>query len=335
MRPAILISLLVLIASDSVAQSATSVRIAPLIDIATYPTRSAPATATSVNTAEIASEIGTRIKKIHVKVGDIVAAGAPLASLDCDSFNYMAAARSAHLDALKARLELATLKLKRTQKLAEKQSVSDEILDERKSELDILQAEKAQVRAEYRLARLDVYRCKVAAPFRALVTERIAADGEFVQRGDAIVRVLDIDNVEVSAQIQLGDAEGIQASKDLWFEYASKRYPVVVRAALGALNTATRNQEIRLEFENDSALPGAGGQLFWQDKRPHIPGNLLVRRDDRLGLFRLKDNRASFVPLPGAATGRAVPVDFPMDTQLILEGYYGLSDGDLVSVDSP
>ena len=132
MRSAMLIPLIAMIAFDSIAQSTAFVRVAPLRDIATYPTRSAPATATSVNTAEIAAEIGTRIKKIHVKVADIVAEGASLASLDCDSFNYIAAARSSQLDALKARIELANLRLRRTEKLAEKQSISDEILDERK-----------------------------------------------------------------------------------------------------------------------------------------------------------------------------------------------------------
>lgn len=329
-RLAVLVSMLCGLAANSVAEPAVSVGSANLSDIASYPIRSAPATAVTVNSAEISAEISAQIKNIHVRVGDVVERGAMLATLDCDSFNYVAAARGSRLAALQARIKLANLRLQRTRKLAEKQSVSDEILDERKSELDILQAESAEIQAEKRLARLDVARCKIVAPFRALVTERIAAVGEFVQRGDPVVKIVDIDNVEISAQIQFGDVEGIKASKELWFEYATKRHPAKVRAALGALNTATRNQEIRLEFVNEAALPGAGGQLFWQDKRPHIPGKLLVRRDDRLGLFVLENGKANFVPLPGASTGRAVPVDFPADTKLIVEGFYGLSDGDPV-----
>lgn len=332
MRFAILIGILSIAAVNCAAQSAVSVRTASLSDVANYPIRSAPATAVTINSAEISAEISAQIKNIHVRVGDVVDRGGMLANLDCDSFNAVAAARSSRVDVLQARIKLANLRLQRTKKLAEKQSVSDEILDERKSELDILQAESAEIKAEKRLARLDVARCSITAPFRALVTERIAAVGEFVQRGDPVVKVVDSDNVEISAQIQFGDVEGIKQSRELWFEYATKRYPARVRAALGALNTATRNQELRLEFVEQAALPGAGGQLFWQDQRPHIPSKLLVRREEQIGLFVFENGKASFIPLPGASTGRAVPVNFPADTKLIVEGFYGLSDGDLVVV---
>lgn len=321
------------LAMNANAQSQYSVRVGSVAENASFPIRSAPATAMSVNEPEVAAEISSRIEKIHVKVGDIATQGSLLAKLDCRSFQQRANVRRSQLAVRDKRIELAQRRLSRTRQLAQQQSVSDEILDERQSELDILQAERAEVAAEYALAKLEVDHCAVRAPFQALVIERLAADGEYVRQGDAIVKVVDIEHVEVSAQIQFGDVDGIEASEQLWFEHADKKYPVTVRAALGALNTATRTREMRLEFSGEPALPGAGGQLFWRDQRPHVSGNLLVRRDEKLGLFILQAGQAKFIALPDAAPGRAAPVDLSPDTKLILEGFYNLSDGDPVTVE--
>ena len=332
MKQSILLILAVFSCALSQAAEPTRVQIGKLAKIASYPVRSAPATALSINNAEIAAEINARIETLHVKVGDVIERGGKLATLDCDSYDYRAAAQRAKLAALNARIKLAGRRLKRTETLAKQQSVSDEILDERSSELQILEAERGELRAEYSLAKLDVSRCLVSTSFRALVTERLAAEGEYLNLGDPILRVLDIDNVEVSAQIQFGDLESIKASAALWFEHAKQKYPVEVRATLGALNTATRNQEMRLKFTDKVALPGAGGQLFWRDNRPHVPGNLLVQRGSEMGLFIVENDQAKFIPVPNAAPGRAVPVSLEDNTAVVVEGFYALSDGDDLTV---
>lgn len=332
MIQSILLVLALIFCSLGYAAEPARVQVGKIAKIASYPVRSAPATALSINDAEIAAEIGARVEVLHVKVGDVVERGGLLATLDCDSYDYRAAAQRAKLAALNARIKLAGRRLKRTETLAKQQSVSDEILDERSSELQILEAERGELRAQYSLAKLDVSRCTVKTSFRALVTERLAAEGEYLSLGNPILRVLDIDNVEVSAQIQFGDLASINESATLWFEHAQQKYPVEVRATLGALNTATRNQEMRLKFIDKVALPGAGGQLYWRDNRPHVPGNLLVRRDADMGLFVVENNRAKFVVVPNAAPGRAVPVLLEENTAVVVEGFYSLTDGDELTV---
>ena len=328
MRQAIGLVLIILLLWMTYAAADNVVQVGTLAEIASYPVRSAPATALSINQTEIAAEVAARIVAIHVRVGDVVSNDSKLVSLDCDTYQHRVQAERARLAALTARIGLAKRRLERTETLAQQQSVAEEILDERQSELEILQAELSEIRAQYSLAKLDVQRCAISVPFRALVTERLAAEGEYVRAGDALVSVFDIENVEVSAQIQFGDLESIEQSSALWFEHAGKQYPVAVRATLGALNTATRNQEMRLRFVEDVALPGAGGQIFWRDNRPHVPGNLLVRRGEQIGLFIFENEQAKFVAVSGAAPGRAVPVALSEDTRIIIEGFYSLSDGD-------
>ena len=325
--------LAVLVLSGEV-QAKGIVQVGTLAEIANYPVRSAPATALSVNDTEIAAQIGARIDKIHVRVGDQIAANTKLFSLECHTYTHRAQAERAKLAAVAARIGLAKRRLKRTQTLAEQQSVAEEILDERQSELEILSAEHNELKAQYALAKLDVARCNVDAPFKALVTQRIAAEGGYVSVGEPIVKVLDVENVEVSAQIQFGDKESIEQSAALWFEHAGQRYPVQVRAALESLNTATRSQEMRLRFTDAVALPGAGGQLFWRDNRPHVPGNLLISRGEQMGLFIIENGKAKFIVVPGAAPGRAAPVALSTDTHIIVEGFYALSDGDELTINN-
>ena len=314
------------------AQTGGVVQVGTLAEIAAYPVRSAPATAVSINETEIAAEIGARVERIHVRVGDVLAGDKKLFNLDCDTYRHRAEAERAKLAALGARIGLAERRLARTETLAKQQSVAEEILDERQSDLEILKAERAEFRANLALAKLDVTRCKGSVPFKALVTERLAAEGDYVGVGDSILRVLDVDNVEVSAQIQFGDLASIEQSAELWFEHADRRYPVKVRAALGSLNTATRNREIRLVFDEEVALPGAGGQLFWRDNRPHVPGNLLIRRGEQMGLFVFENETAKFVAIPDAAPGRATPVQLDLETRIVIEGFYSLSDGDAIKL---
>ncbi|MEM7469064.1 MAG: biotin/lipoyl-binding protein, partial [Pseudomonadota bacterium] len=158
----------------------TGVKLGTLEEIANYPVRSAPATALSINDAEIAVEIAGRVAEVHVRVGDVREKGATLVSLDCGTYDFRLAAQRAKLGVSKARIGLAERRLARTKTLAAKQSVSDEILDERVSELEILKAERAEINANYTLAKQDVNRCTIVAAFPTLVTERIAAVGEYL-----------------------------------------------------------------------------------------------------------------------------------------------------------
>ena len=89
---------------------------------------------------------------------------------------------------------------------------------------------------------------------------------------------------------------------------------------------------MRLVFDDQSALPGAAGKLVWKDPRPHIPGTLLLRREDELGVFIVNDGHAKFIPVPSAQAGRASPADLPKTANIVTEGRYALKDGDVVVI---
>jgi RND family efflux transporter MFP subunit len=312
------------------AEELVSVKTATLAEIAIYPQRSAPATVISLNVTGVAAEIPAKIEVITVRVGDIVEKDQLLIELNCIDYKLEQAEAEARLASLDARIELAKRRLKRTRKLTMKQSVSEELLDERESDLSVLRADRTAAKARFNLTRVHVATCIIKSPYRALVTERSSSVGNYAEVGRTLIMLLDIDQLEVSAQVYAQDAYQLETSEELLFEHDDSTYPLELRSILPSINSVTRNREIRLLFQNDPALPGAAGKLIWRDERPHIPGNLIVRRDGELGVFAYDNNKVHFKTLPGAQAGRASPTEMASTTILVIEGHYSLNDNDAV-----
>ena len=73
-------------------------------------------------------------------------------------------------------------------------------------------------------------------------------------------------------------------------------------------------------------MTGAAGKLIWNDRRPHIPANLVVRREEKFGIFIEEKGTAIFVPIANAMAGRSTPVSLSDDTHLIIEGHFTVQD---------
>ena len=74
------------------------------------------------------------------------------------------------------------------------------LIDPRRQQL---QASYRSCLAEVELARLDVQRCRIVAPFDGQIDELMVEVGETVQRGDLIARVVDPLRVEVPVELPL------------------------------------------------------------------------------------------------------------------------------------
>ena len=314
------------------AQNAVAVKVERIGDLAIYPWRAAPATVVSLNNTAVATQVGARINHIAVRVADIVEPGSVLARLDCTDFELAMQQGEARLASLQARIKLAERRLSRTETLADKQTVSEELLDQREADLAVLRAEYQGALAQLDRAKLDVSRCVIVSPYRAVISARIGSVGEFAEKGTRVLEIVDIEQLEISAQVPVTVIAQVATVKNLYFEDSTGRYDVALRAVTPTVNTRTRNREVRLLFKNLAAFPGAAGKLIWRDNRPHIAARLLVQRQDDLGVFVVDKGQARFHALAGARQGRAAPTTLPQGTAVITEGQHGLQDGEAVKV---
>lgn len=314
-----------------VATAQVPVTTANLGDLLTHPEYSAPASVVAQNKPALASEINARIESMPVRVGDVVPDGTVVARLDCRLFRSQRAAAEAGLDQLMAQRDFAAGQLNRALGLQAKQGISEELVEQRKSELKGLEAQIVAQRETVRQAALQVERCKVRTPFTAVVTARLASIGDLAAPGTPLLQIVQLDDLEVSAALREEEAEDLTAANSPVLIWQDKAYPLELRALLPVIEERSRTREARLRFTADTAPAGAAGRLQWHGTHPLLPPEYVVRRAGQLGLFYVNDGEAHFHPLPGALEGQPARVELPDDTRIVVEGRQRLADGEPVT----
>lgn len=306
------------------------VRTVDFDSVATPTLFSAPATVVARNEPAIAAEIEARIIAIPVDVGDPVTAGDVVARLDCRRPLSVQDAARAELARAQAQQRFAAEQLARARDLNRKKSISEETLDQRRTELATAEATTAIREEQLRQAQIDVGHCELHAPLAGVVTHRYASVGSYASRGMVIIGLIETDGQEVSVALRDGQAETLQAAGDVNFDHNGHRYPVRLRTLLPYVDVATRTREARLAFSTAPAAPGTAGRLTWQGGQRLLPPEFLVRRDGRPGVFVLDGEQARFHAIPDAEDGRPTAVELAPGTRLISDGRQRLSDGDAV-----
>ncbi len=309
---------------------AISVRVVNFDDVAQPSVFSAPATVVARNEPAIAAEIEARIIEIPVEVGDRVTSGDLLARLDCRRIESALQAARAELSRAQAEQRFADDQLDRARDLQRKKSISEETLDQRRTDLAAARAVSVIREQQLRQAQIDVGHCELRAPLTGVVTHRHASVGSYASRGMVIIGMVQTDGQEVSVALRHGQADTLQAASDVAFDDKDRRYPVTLRTLLPYVDSTSRTREARLVFGATPAHPGTAGRLIWRSSQLRLPPEFLVRRDGRLGVFLLNGEQARFHPLPDAEDGRPVAVEFAPDTRLISDGRQRLNDGDAV-----
>ncbi len=323
--------LLLGLALQASTKAAVPVTQAPLEQLLLHPEFSAPATTVSLNDSRISSATAGLIQNIPVRVGDRVQDGALLAELDCRSNRIFARQAAAALESARARLTLAQRQFKRSKALRKTHNVSEEIINQREADLNSARADLAASTAALEQRRLDVQRCRILAPFDGVVMARLASEGEWIAPGQPLLRLLDIQRLEVSAQIALDLVPDLRQARRLELRSAGNSHPLTLKSIIPAVDPLGRNQEARLLFQGTPPLVGSSGRLTWQTTQPYLPADLPQRRGDKLGVFINQDGIARFHPLPGALEGQPAPCNLPPGSLLILDGRHGLQDGDPVT----
>jgi len=331
--PALLL-LALLTASAQGEQRITNVTIAALGKITIQPEFSVPATTLSINDSRISAETSGRILEIPVLVGDQVKQGQLLASLDCRNNRARLQQAQASLNAVTARNTLASRQIKRTLSLREARNVSEELLDQRASNLDTAKADHQAQQARLEEAELEVQRCRVVAPFTGIIMQRLKAEGEWITPGQPVIRLLDSERLEVSAQVPIDQIPSLNDASSFMLTTNTGEFTLQLRRILPVVEARGRNREVRFQFGSSSALPGSTGRLRWKSSKPHVPADIPVRRSNGMGLFLAVDGKAKLHPLPHALEGQPTPINLPPDSRVVIEGRFGLQHADPIKVNA-
>ncbi len=297
----------------------TTIGTRPLRELAIYPERSAPAQSLPANESKLSAEVSARILALPYDVGQTVRKGDVVARLDQRDFELAVAKARAGMAAVEARIAQAESQLERAKALAKQNFISAEAVIQRETELAVQRAELGVQRANLATAERELEKATLRAPFDAIVKQRHVGVGELASPGAALVTLIDRSQPEVSAQVQLKDAQSLKDAEQPVF-IANVEHPVKLTRVSPAVDRESRTVEARLAFRGSAAAPGTSGRLVWRESQPHLPAEYVVRRNGDLGVFLMSGGAPEFVVLPAAQEGRPVPVAFPVDTLIVTQG---------------
>ncbi|SDB40420.1 membrane fusion protein, multidrug efflux system [Desulfonatronum thiosulfatophilum] len=146
-----------------------------------------PGTAEPWLSVDLAAETAGRVEKLSVREGDRVTPGQILAQIEVTA---LAAGRAR----AQAAFDLFEEQLRRRERLYKDNIISEE-------ELDQVRSGKVQAREELRQAEIEYGRGLVRAPGAGRVNNMRTEVGEFVDRGQGIIELVDIDKIKVQVQV--------------------------------------------------------------------------------------------------------------------------------------
>ncbi len=317
----------VVAASQSQSDSPIAVYADTLKNLAIFIQYKAPAVAVALNNSKINAEVNAKIIDIPVNVGQVIKKNTVIARLNCRDYELTKQQKQMVAKSLLAKVDFAKYQLQRAQKLSKQQAVAEELLKQRETDLIVLQAEQEGNKVQLKQAQYNVGKCTLLAPFKAVVIDRLGQVGELASPGTPLVRLLDIDNIEVSAKLQAHQVVSLEKAAMPKFVSRTSEYALKLRAITASIDTRERTQDVRLTFQGKSALPGEAGELIWSVDKPHIPAELLVRRQGKIGVFIVQNNTAKFFPIDGAVEGRPALAAFASDQLIVTKGRFRLQDG--------
>ncbi len=305
-----------------------------LAEVALYPEAIIPASVLSLNNSKISAQVQAVVKSIPVLVGERVKRGKILIQLDDRDYKLSLKQAKVALEGAVTRLNFAIYQLNQSTALAKEKLISDEILQQKRTNVMSLKSEKDSKVAAVDLAERDLSKCVIRAPFDAVVTERIAQVGELVNPGTPLTSVVDTVNLEVSAKLQSLDIMSLDGSSEYYFVTDGQHYQIKLRNITPVFDPIQRNKEARFIFTSTRATPGSTGVVQWRHKQAHIPAELIIKRGNRLGVFIANGEQAHFVVLENAQEGRPSHTVLPLSSILIIDGRYNVQDRDKISLSS-
>ena len=208
----------------------------------------------------VGAQVGGRIKKLYVKVGDQVEEGQVIADIDdTTQRNALRAAQEsvANYKAQKASrqsaLALAQKEYKRQKYMYERQAASradfesaEHALTAARADLDAVQAQIVQATMQMENTQADLGYTRVVAPSAGTVVSIVTQEGQtlnVMQSAPTIVKLADLDTMKIEAQISEADVARVKPGMDAYFttlgDPDTRRPATLVSVEPGPINMKT------------------------------------------------------------------------------------------------
>jgi RND family efflux transporter MFP subunit len=198
--------------------------------------------------SRVGFQVGGRIARRHVEVGQSVRAGQALATLDGVDYKLSAAAASAQLAAAKVDRDQQRVDFKRFEELHQQGFISGADLERRKATLDAAEARYEQAAAQADVSTNQASYAVLRAPVNGVVAVIDAEMGQVVAAGQSVVRIAQTGEKEVAIALPENHLQALRGVQDvrvkLWAN--DKELRGRVREIAPIADAATRTYPTRI-----------------------------------------------------------------------------------------
>lgn len=266
---------------------------------------------------------------VLVEEGQQVRAGQPLVRLDPDRARLAVAQTEAQMRKLEN-------SYRRSQQLVAQQMISANDVDQIKYDLE-------NMRAQHRLASLELSYTTVLAPISGVIASRSIKDGNFVQINTPIFRIVDISELEATLNVPERELATLKAGQPALLAVDAlpgKTFTGKVDRVAPVVDSGSGTFRVVLAFGSEGVLqPGMFGRIkIDYDQRADalvVPRSALLDDENDPAVFAIRSGKAARVPVKLGYTDGAwaeVRTGLKPGDQVVTAGKVALREGSVVQV---
>jgi RND family efflux transporter MFP subunit len=279
--------------------------------------------------ADLRAEISAVVLQVLKENGDLVRRGDVLARLDPTSIRDNLQSAEANVRNATQALDQAERNLQRLKTLRDSGMTSLQALDDAEVRRNAAQSELSASHARAVLARQQLDRTVVRAPFDGVVSDRKVSAGDTASVGKELLKVIDPSSMRFAGRVSADKISVVRVGQAVSFRingYAGQEFRGKVTRVDPSANDVTRQVEVLVSFDEVRQARVAG--LFAEGlieasstKAVTLPESVLLRSGDKASVWRVKSNTLSRVDL---ALGARDPRSGHFEVRS------GLTDGDVI-----
>lgn len=225
--------------------------------------------------ATVAAQVAGQIEQLSVDVGDRVTARQELALIDTTSYEAFARQSAANLAKATAASANAERSLKRIQELQQNKIASGSDLDQAIADSAQAQAEVKSAEASDAIARLNLQRSHVTAPFDGAVAARVANAGNYVAIGSPIIRLVKTDPLRLRLDVPERESLAVRTGQTVrvTVEGSTNVYIGQISRVAPAIRESDRMLQVEADVPNRGALRAslfARAQIVVNEREPAV-----------------------------------------------------------------
>ena len=256
--------------------------------------------------ADLRAEVSAVVLQVLKENGDTVKRGDVLVKLDETAIRDSLSSADQATRASTQAYDQAERQVERMKTLRASGMTSAQAMDDAEVRRNNAQSEVAAAKSRAALARQQLARTIVRAPFDGVVSERKVSAGDTASIGKELVKVIDPTSMRFEGRVSADRISSVKVGQAVNFRingYAGQEFRGTVKRVDPAANEVTRQVEVLVAFTANSAQPSVSG-LYGEGRIEAeakqalmLPEGALVKAGDKAYTWRLKDNTLSKVNL--------------------------------------